>query len=214
MPDPMVGSVSSGTVTLAPSRLDHVRSDQAPLFRLAIPPMDDLDSISGRGTPASVYSTTQIHHLMRVEFGRAQRYDFPLSLAVVAIDGLDDLRARWGFDAVGEAVEEVTATLRANARGCDHLGQLVDRRLAAVLPHTLRPGAEAFAGRLLSRAADLKLARDGESIPLSVSIGLSTFEAGNTMFFDAMMEAAEAALEQAREAGGGRVAFLGPGELA
>ena len=41
---------------------------------------------------AGVFSLSQIRHLMRVEFGRAQRYGYPLSCLVISVDRLDSLR--------------------------------------------------------------------------------------------------------------------------
>ena len=159
-----------------------------------------------------LYSTTQIHHLMRVEFGRAQRYGYPLSLAAVAIDRHEALRAARGVDFVSDAVLKVAELLRDNTRACDHLGSLVDRRLVVVLPHTEREGAEALGRRLVASVEELDLTHEGERVPVTISVGVSTFADANTMFFDALTDAAEGALGRARREGGGRVEYCAPGE--
>ena len=165
-----------------------------------------------RGRPGPLYSTTQIHHLMRVEFGRAQRYGYALSLLVLGLDEVERLRSTWGVELIGEAVEAWTRLVSDRTRGCDHLGALVDRRLVLVLPHTDRAGAEILAARLTEAVSDLGLLREGQPVPVTASAGISTFTDGNTMFFDALLESAESALVAARTKGGA-CEYCPPGDL-
>jgi diguanylate cyclase (GGDEF)-like protein len=161
---------------------------------------------------ASLYSTTQIRHLMRVEFSRAQRYSYPLGVLVLQLDHLERLRDLHGFERVSEAVESLARMVRERTRVCDHLGRLVDERLVTVLPHTNRAGTVALAERLVAAVRDQQVAGLRSDTPLSLSVGATSFEREGTMFFDVLMEAAERSLERARAAGGGRVVALDPGE--
>ncbi|MEO0650663.1 MAG: GGDEF domain-containing protein, partial [Planctomycetota bacterium] len=129
----------------------------------------------------------------------------------IAIDGLESLRATRGFEFVSEAVGQVGELLRDCTRGCDHLGSLVDRRLVVVLPHTDRAGAEALGRRLVEAADGLQLDHEGQRIPITISVGISTFSQANTMFFDALTDGAEVALQKARRDGGARVEYCEPG---
>ena len=47
----------------------------------------------------SLFSVAQIQHVLRIEFGRAQRYRYPLVCLVLSIDQLGALRDRHGYDA-------------------------------------------------------------------------------------------------------------------
>jgi len=46
---------------------------------------------------AGVFSLTQIRHLMRVEFSRAQRYGYPVSCVLISVDRVDHLRDLYGY---------------------------------------------------------------------------------------------------------------------
>ena len=162
-----------------------------------------------RDPAASVFSLTQIRHLMRVEFSRAQRYGYPVSCLVLAVDRLEELRERYGY----EFQESMVELLQNTTRTCDYLGRLMDERLMAILPHTTREGAEVSARRLIAAARSLEFEADGQAVAVTLSVGISHFEDDNTMFFDSLVEAAEMALLEAAEAGGDRMSCRSPGPL-
>ncbi len=189
--------------------------DPFPLLELApsvyAPPMPEYESSTAHDSPSAVFSLTQIRHLMRVEFNRAQRYSYPLSCVIVACDRLDHLRDKHGFEIKETVLEDVIGLLQGATRNCDYLGRLMDDRLMAILPHTGREGGEATARRILRSARELKFQAGGETLDVSLSVGLSHYENENTMFFDSLVEAAESALAEAFEGGGDRFAYRDPG---
>jgi len=167
--------------------------------------MSDVSSTSASESGAGLFSLTQIRHLMRVEFGRAQRYGYPITCLVIEIDRLGYLRDLYGYDMKEALLDDVVNLLQAETRSCDYLGRQVDDRLMAVLPHTGREGGRIAARRLLERAHGVQFSADGRTVRATLSIGCSHFEEGNTMFFDALVDAAEAALAEAINGGGDRV---------
>jgi len=171
---------------------------------------DTRDSAPG----SHVFSLTQIRHLMRVEFGRAQRYEYPVSCIVVACDRIDHLRDIYGYALKETVVEDVVELLRGTTRNCDYLGRLLDDRLMAILPHTDKDGALRATARLLKAARQLSFEAGGNPIRVTLSIGLATYEDGNTMFFDSLVQAAEKAHAEASREGGDRVLVRAPGPVA
>jgi diguanylate cyclase (GGDEF)-like protein len=160
---------------------------------------------------AGVFSLSQIRHLMRVEFGRAQRYGYPLSCLVIGVDRLESLRDLYGYEFRETALEAVIELLQEETRTCDYLGRLMDDRLMAILPHTTAEGAQAGARRILTAARRLSFQPQGSAIGVSLSIGISHYEDDNTLFFDSLVEAAEAALVEAGKSGGDRFVHRAPG---
>ena len=160
---------------------------------------------------AGVFSLSQIRHLMRVEFGRAQRYGYPLSALVIGIDRLESLRDLHGYEFRESVLEAVIELLQEETRTCDYLGRLMDDRLMAILPHTTAEGAEATARRILAAARALSFQPQANAIRVSLSIGISHYQDDNTLFFDSLVEAAEAALTEAQRAGGDRFVHRMPG---
>ncbi len=163
---------------------------------------------------SNVFSVTQIRHLMRVEFSRAQRYGYPLSCLVLACDRLDHLRDLHGVEFKERVVEACVEQLVDHTRTCDYLGRLMDDRLMAVLPHTPRQGAEAVAGRMLAAVRQRRFESPAGPVLVTLSVGLSHYEQENTLFFDSLVSAAEAALAQASSEGGDRYQHLDPGPAA
>ena len=160
---------------------------------------------------AGVFSLSQIRHLMRVEFGRAQRYGYPLSCLVIGIDRLDSLRDLYGYEFREQVLAAAIELLQEETRTCDYLGRLMDDRLMAILPHTTAEGAQAGARRILTAARRLSFQPQGAPIGVSLSIGISHYEDDNTLFFDSLVEAAEGALSEATRGGGDRFVHRVPG---
>lgn len=163
---------------------------------------------------SNVFSLTQIRHLMRVEFSRAQRYRYPLACIALTCDNLDHLRDVHGFDFKESVVDGVVDLLMNATRTCDYLGRLMDDRLLAILPHTTREGAEVLVQRLLKSVRQAKFEIRGETIDVSLSVGLSHFQDDNTIFFDSLVSAAEVALQEAMADGGDRYVHKDPGPRA
>lgn len=158
-----------------------------------------------------LFSLAQIQHLMRVEFNRAQRYDYPIVCMMIAIDRLGHLRDIYGYESKEEIVDAVVGLLKSSTRGSDFLGRMADDRLLAVVPHTPAEGAARLAQRLLRGTRAMDFQSDARSLQVTLSIGASHNAGGSTLFFDAMLLAAEEALEASVEAGGDRYELLAPG---
>ena len=167
--------------------------------------MSDISSNAAAANAGELFSLTQIRHLMRVEFGRAQRYGFAITCMLVEIDRLGYLRDLYGYDLKESVLEDVIATLQKQTRGCDYLGRQVDDRLMAIMPHTNRAGAIAAAERLISATKTLSFQVDGRGLQVTITVGCSICEGDSTMFFDQLVESAESALAEASLAGGDRV---------
>ncbi len=158
-----------------------------------------------------VFSLTQIRHLMRVEFSRAQRYGYPVSCILIACDRLGHLRDLYGYEFREAVMDEIVELAQKVTRGCDYLGRMMDDRLMAILPHTEKDGALTTAERVLVAARGLDFRPEGNPIKVTLSVGLSHYENENTLFFDSLVEACEEGLRQSQEQGGDRFAYVAPG---
>ena len=164
-------------------------------------------------TPArELFSLAQIMHLLRVEFARAQRYEYPLACLLMSVDGLAHIRDTYGYEAKQSVLDEVAGVLQGETRSCDFLGRLMDDRLLAVVPHTRSEGARVLAERLLGAVRRLKFESGGERIPISLSIGVTHNGAGGTLFFDALLSAGEGALAESVASGGDRLSVRDPAQ--
>ena len=160
---------------------------------------------------SGLFSLAQIMHLMRVEFGRAQRYNYPICCVLLAVDRLAELRDLYGYDSKEAILDEVVKLTKTQVRQCDFLGRLADDRLLIVVPHTGMAGAKTLAERLMSGVRELKFESDGRRLRVTLSIGITTSLGSETMFFDSLLAASEGALIEALRAGGDRIVERDPG---
>jgi len=156
-----------------------------------------------------VLSLAQIQHLMRVEFSRAQRYDYPIVCLVVAVDGLGHLRDEFGYDLKESVLDQLIALLHHQSRGSDFLGRLPDDRFLIVVPHCEAAQVEVLAQRLVvgTRAIAVGGLPDNS---LTLSIGGSWMTRGETLFFDELLRTAQTCLAEASAAGGNRFILRAP----
>ncbi len=159
----------------------------------------------------SLFSLAQIQHLMRVEFNRAQRYAYPISCMMVAVDRLGYLRDLYGYSVKEVILEKVIELVKSETRSSDFLGRLPDDRLLAVVPHTGGDGLAILAERLLVGARTLDFQAGDRTLGVTLSVGFSYSEGDETMFFDALLESADDALVDAQTQGGDRQFKQAPG---
>lgn len=174
--------------------------------------MSDFRSAQFRDADPGLFSLSQIMHLMRTEFGRAQRYRYPLSVLVIAVDRLGSLRDLYGYESKEAVLDEVARLLKLETRTCDFLGRLADDRLMAVAPHTDAAGAHVLASRLVAGVRALRFETGGKQIPIQVTIGVASLADERTLYFDQLVAAAERALDEGASAGGDRVVVRDPAE--
>ena len=160
---------------------------------------------------SGLFSLAQIMHLMRVEFGRSQRYSYPLACLLISIDRLAHLRELYGYESKEAVFDELVRLLRGETRSCDFLGRLMDDRLLAVVPHTRAEGVRVLAERLLRGVRGLRFETEGRPIQVTVSIGATATPGGDKLlFFDTLLATAEGALAEAAAAGGDRCVLRDP----
>ena len=134
---------------------------------------------------------------MKTEFGRAKRYEYELSCLLLEIDGIGAFRDQFGFEAKEDLCSDFGQALRRAARSCDYLGRMMDDRFLVVLPHTGSPGTAVLAARLQELLQEIELPDSDSPSRLQLTCGSAHFSGGTPMFFDALLNGAEAALQTA-----------------
>ena len=163
-----------------------------------------MDDRTSDGVEGGLFSYTQILHLLKIEFARARRYQYQLSCILVEIDRLGSLGDLHGSSVRDQVESTVADILSRHSRSCDFVGRLGER-FVIVLPHTDGKGAHLLGQRLHDRIAELDVLVDGRALRISASIGVSTQDGDDSLFFDAVLKRAEAALAEAVARGGDSV---------
>ena len=133
------------------------------------------------------------------ECQRALRAGTPVSVAIMALDGSDDLRAAGRRQAAEAAVEALAVHVTERLRGMDVGCRVGEDELAAILPEVEGLDALRVGERLRASLATAPGLGDG----VTLSIGVASFpaQAGRS---DTLVEHARAALAWARDHGGDR----------
>ena len=135
---------------------------------------------------------------LQKEISRSSRSLSPVSVLLISVDDLPEIKRRYGLDTADRVLREIATTLRSTLRVSDELYNYGSDEFAAVLPDSEVGTAFLAAERCRD---DVALVR---AIPetLSVSVGVAQSMPGRTS--DEVLSRAEIALFRAKDSGGGR----------
>ncbi len=165
---------------------------------------DRLIELSMRDSLTGLHNRRALFEQLGLELTRAARYQQPLSLLLIDVDGLKALNDRDGHRAGDSALGLVAAAVRAGSRASDLPARWGGDEFALVAPNTGPEAAAALAERVRALVA-ARQALD-PSVGVTISIGFSTVEPGAPApDMDALVRRADAALYEAKRAGRNRV---------
>lgn len=156
---------------------------------------DSLTGLSNRRT---------LMELGASECRRAERYGHPLSVMVVDIDLFKSINDVWGHFAGDRVICAVADACAARTRtGVDIVARFGGEEFVLVLPETDGTSALLLAESLRQRVAAQQVAVDeaGTCASVSVSIGVATLALGVGQSFEQLVNWADKALYNAKEAG-------------
>lgn len=154
------------------------------------------------------YTFAHFKEVLFIEVKRARRYNFPLSLALVSFDPLedtltDDLRAK--------LQSGLALAIRRSLRDTDFPVQYSADKVALLMPHTDLQGAMIVTRRITERVARATLQHGERVLHPTISAGVAAASHPSKEFsFAELVKHAQKALDAARGGGGNRVEFSTP----
>ncbi len=141
------------------------------------------------------------------ELDRVRRLGHPLSLLMADIDHFKNVNDQYGHEAGDRVIIAVAKALAEGVRNIDMASRFGGEEFVLLMPETSIEVATSAAERLRQHIAELEVLGDkGESIRFTISIGVATALAGNTMDTPStLVSRADKALYQAKDAGRNRV---------
>jgi len=179
------------------------RCNQA--LRLAI-----TDSLTGLYTHGFLQESLQRH------LAFARRHDRPLSLLFADIDHFKQINDRHGHSAGDEVLKSIAQTLCHIMRRGDVIVRYGGEEFVALLPHTSRAEAHKLAERVRAEIASQSIGirtADQRGLRVTLSIGVAGFPE-DACDAEALLQHADEAMYQAKQAGRNAVALFGAGEAA
>ena len=136
--------------------------------------------------------------LAEIEWSRFKRYGRSLAMLMIDIDLFKSVNDTYGHDVGDRIIKLVADVLKDNKRLSDIAGRLGGEEFAVILPEATIDSAAVVADRLRRLVADCALAQ--QSVPVSISIGVSGCE-GGPRTLDELIKQADIALYQAKRSG-------------
>lgn len=111
---------------------------------------------------------------------RVQRYQVPAAMLFVDLDGLKMINDSFGHQAGDEALIEVANLLERGVRRSDVVARIGGDEFGILLENADEPRARDTARRLTDLIGESGFNHDGDSLPLSVAIGVTMIGEGDS----------------------------------
>ncbi|MBI3650383.1 MAG: diguanylate cyclase [Acidobacteria bacterium] len=151
----------------------------------------------------------ELNHRLRLEAERFQRYQRPVSFLLFDVDHFKVINDQYGHQTGDEVLRWIARQVRNNIRSVDIAARYGGEEIAVILPEVTSQEALQLAERLrinISARAFTAAHAEGKPVKISVtiSIGLTEFSLQKNSA-DAVIQAADRALYQAKHEGRNRV---------
>lgn len=166
---------------------DELRKTMVKLEKLAI--TDPL---------TEVFNRRYLFQLAEQEFNRVSRYGSPLSALMIDADHFKQINDSYGHAVGDETLKAIAQTTQGLLRKVDFFGRIGGEEFLAFLPETNIERATHVANRIRSNISNFSLKIQQNSIQITVSIGIATYETRDRKVDDILKRADDALYEAKR----------------
>ncbi|MDQ0738670.1 sensor domain-containing diguanylate cyclase [Pseudomonas sp. W4I3] len=164
-----------------------------------------LSELAGTDALTGLANRRTLDERLRLEWERAQRSTEPLTVLMIDVDHFKAFNDRHGHQGGDNALRTVAQVIDSNIRRpADLAARYGGEEFAVVLPHTDAKGAWVIAEHIRSGVEHLpRVAWDEQ--PITVSIGMSTWEKRSGLSLENLLLRADQALYEAKHTGRNRI---------
>ena len=126
---------------------------------------------------------------------------FPLTAMMVDIDNFKQINDDYGHPFGDSVIEQISKVLRTSLRPSDAIGRYGGDEFLVILENCPFDRAEELSTRILEHINTLTFDHNGQSITVSISIGLSATDRESINSPEQLLEAADRGLYDAKESG-------------
>lgn len=174
---------------------DHVVEARARLEQLSM--HDDLTGL---------YNYRYLHARLSEEFKRAERYHEPLACLVIDIDRLQSHNDAGGRGYGDQVIKGVAEAIRRGVREVDVVARFGGDEFLVVLPNTHFAGSVTVAERIWREVSERPAFTDSARVnAVTLSVGVALYPSRDVRTKDALLRAADTALNFAKKEGGNRI---------
>ncbi|HEU4383248.1 MAG TPA: diguanylate cyclase, partial [Anaeromyxobacteraceae bacterium] len=159
-----------------------------------------------------LYNHRHFQEELRREFGRAQRYNDPLSLIMIDLDHFKDVNDRYGHPFGDKVLRETAALVKGSVRDHDLCARYGGEEIAVILPKTMMTGALSVAERM-HRGMNQKVFEEerpqpragevppGAAVKVTASFGVASYPSKDITSAELLVRYADEALYRAKREG-------------
>ncbi len=173
---------------------EKIKSERAELKKLAI-----TDFLTG------LYNIRYFYLRLSDEFGRASRYETPLSCIMFDIDFFKKINDTYGHRTGDMVLREFASLVKAHVRNTDVLARYGGEEFIVLLPHTNVKGAVTEAERIASVIKNHQFRGMKPSERITVSMGIASYPDKRISSQDGLITLADDALLKAKQRGRNRI---------
>lgn len=181
------------------SLVNQLENQKEILARLAL--YDDL---------TGVYNRRSLFEALEVDLGRSQRYQHELSVLMMDLDFFKQVNDEHGHAAGDEVLRQFAERISRSLRSTDAFFRYGGEEFCAVLPETNHSQALRVAENMRIIVSSRPFTFDGVNLNTTVSIGLATFVPSEIISAAELLDRADKALYEAKNAGRNRVCCYDP----
>jgi diguanylate cyclase (GGDEF)-like protein len=165
----------------------------------------ELEEISITDALTRVYNRRYFMDRLRQEMKRVSRYGPPVSLLMIDIDFFKKVNDTWGHQAGDAVLAGVAGLIKGKLRETDLIARYGGEEFCLLATGTDHAGALVLGDRVRALVGNAKFEHAGNSLSVTVSIGISTWEPSIRDDLEELVRRADAALYRAKEQGRNRV---------
>jgi diguanylate cyclase (GGDEF)-like protein len=154
-----------------------------------------------------LYNHRYLLEHLTAEFEQVKRYGFPLTCLMLDVDNFKHVNDQHGH-VFGDRVLRVLARiLREQVRRVDTAGRYGGEEFLILMPHSIAVDVLPVADRIRAEFQEYPFHVDGQTINVTISIGIATASpaTGHVKDKKSLLEAADAALYKAKSEGKNRI---------
>ncbi len=171
-----------------------------------------LEALSSTDGLTGVFNRRYFDVRLAEEAARCRRQG-PMALIMIDVDHFKSFNDNLGHQAGDACLQRLADTLTMVVRrGTDIVARYGGEEFAIILPYTDAAGARTLAEKVRATVEhELRFEWEGQPVPVTVSLGLSTAPGGTSVESCELISAADAALYASKQAGRNRVTVHSPG---
>lgn len=165
---------------------------------------EEIERLALLDTLTDLYNSRTFIKEVKDELKRAKRYKRPLTVCLVAIDGIRDISMQYGALTSDGVLQKAAGIVRGAIRDVDIPARYSAEEFAIMFPETNASGAAIVAERIRQRSSGHVITHNWHNLRISLSFGLAAFPTHGREHDEIINEAIEA-LKMALRQGGDQV---------